>query len=64
MLLTECTKSCTGMETPTQKMSASQKKRLAWRKGSEFFLRRGVHNIRQYSYLRYTEPGLVEPIGH
>jgi len=36
------------------------KKRLAWRKGVESFLRRGVHNIRQYSYLSYLEPDLIK----
>ena len=36
------------------------KKRLAWRKGAESFLRRDVHNIRQYSYLSYLEPHLIK----
>lgn len=35
------------------------KKRLAWRKQAESFLRRDVHNIRQYSYLSYLEPDLI-----
>lgn len=36
------------------------KKRLAWRKDVESFLRRDVHNIRQYSYLSYLEPDLIK----
>ncbi len=36
------------------------KKRLAWRKDVESFLRRDVHNIRQYSYLCYLEPDLIK----
>jgi len=35
------------------------KKRLAWRKVTESFLRRDVYNIRQYSYLTYLQPDLV-----
>lgn len=38
------------------------RKRLAWRKDSESFLRRGVYNIRQYSYLTYLQPGLVREL--
>jgi len=38
------------------------KKRLAWRKGVESFLRRDVHNIRQYSYLSYLQPHLIKKI--
>jgi transposase len=36
------------------------KKRLAWRKDVESFLRRDVHNIRQYSYLSYLQPHLIK----
>ena len=36
------------------------KKRLAWRKDVESYLRRDVHNIRQYSYLSYLEPDLIK----
>jgi transposase len=36
------------------------KKRLAWRKDVESFLRRDVHNIRQYSYLSYLQPDLIK----
>ena len=36
------------------------KKRLAWRKDAESFLRRGVYNIRRYSYLSYLEPDLIK----
>ena len=36
------------------------KKRLAWRKDVESFLRRDVHNIRQYCYLSYLEPHLIK----
>jgi transposase len=35
------------------------RKRLAWRKGVESFLRRDVHNIRQYSYLTYLQRDMV-----
>ncbi len=38
------------------------RKRLPWRKGTEEFLRRDVHNVRQYAYLRYLEPELVRPM--
>jgi transposase len=38
------------------------KKRLAWRKVTESFLRRDVYNIRQYSYLTYLRPNLVSKI--
>ena len=38
------------------------KKRLAWRKQAESFIRRDVHNIRQYSYLSYLEPDLIREI--
>ena len=38
------------------------KKRLAWRKVTESFLRRDIYNIRQYSYLRYLRPDLVNKI--
>ena len=38
------------------------KKRLAWRKDVESFLRRDVHNIRQYSYLSYLQPDLIKKI--
>ncbi|MDG6989134.1 MAG: hypothetical protein JRN21_07385 [Nitrososphaerota archaeon] len=37
-----------------------KKKRPAWRKDAESFLRRDVHNVRQYSYLSYLEPGLIK----
>jgi transposase len=39
------------------------KKRLAWRKDVESFIRRAVHNIRQYSYLSYLQPELIKKIG-
>jgi hypothetical protein len=39
-----------------------KKKRLAWRKVTESFLRRDVYNIRQYSYLSYVQPDLVSRI--
>jgi transposase len=35
------------------------RKRLSWRKRTEEFLRKDVHNVRQYCYLRYLEPDLV-----
>jgi transposase len=35
------------------------RKRLAWRKSTESFLRRDVHNIRQYSYLTYLQCDMV-----
>jgi transposase len=38
------------------------KKRLAWRKSTESFLRRDIYNIRQYSYLSYLRPDLVSRI--
>jgi len=38
------------------------RKRLAWRKDVESFLRRDVHNIRQYSYLSYLQPDLIKKI--
>ena len=41
---------------------ANIRKRLPWRKDVEEFLRRDVHNVRQYSYLRYLEPELVRPM--
>lgn len=38
------------------------RKRLAWRKSAESFLRKDVHNIRRYSYMTYVQPNLVEKI--
>ncbi|MDG7008265.1 MAG: hypothetical protein JRN06_08465 [Nitrososphaerota archaeon] len=38
------------------------KKRLAWRKDTESFLRRDVYNVRRYSYLTYLQPYLVSRI--
>ena len=38
------------------------RKRLAWRRLTESFLRRDVHNIRQYSYLTYLQPHRVSEI--
>jgi transposase len=35
------------------------KKRLAWRRLTESFLRRDVYNVRQYSYLTYMQPDIV-----
>ncbi|WP_174591895.1 hypothetical protein [Methanocella conradii] len=35
------------------------KKKLTMRKDTEAFLRRDVHNLRQYSYLSYLEPDLI-----
>lgn len=35
------------------------RKRIATRRGVEAFLRRDVHNLRQYSYLTYLEPDLI-----
>jgi hypothetical protein len=32
---------------------------LTMRKDTEDFLRQGVHNLRQYSYLSYLEPELI-----
>jgi transposase len=40
------------------------RKRLAWRKATESFLRRDVYNIRQFSYLSYLQPDLVGKIPH
>jgi hypothetical protein len=36
--------------------------RLPWRKNVEEFLGRDVHNVRQYSYLRYLQPEVVRPM--
>lgn len=41
---------------------AKIRKRLPWRKKTEEFLRKNVHNVRQYSYLRYLQPELVRPM--
>jgi transposase len=41
---------------------AKIRKRLYWRKRTEELLRKDVHNVRQYSYLRYLEPDLVRPM--
>ncbi len=35
------------------------KKRLAWRKATESFLRRNAYNIRQYSYLSFLQPDMI-----
>lgn len=35
------------------------RKKLTMRKDTEDFLRQGVHNLRQYSYLSYLEPELI-----
>ena len=53
----------TGNSMDKARFPSRIRKRLAWRKDSESFLRKDVHNIRQYSYLGYTEPELIEPMG-
>lgn len=41
---------------------AKTRKRLPWRKNTEEFLRWDVHNLRQYSHLRYLQPHMVGPM--
>jgi transposase len=38
------------------------KKRLAWRKANESFLRRNIYNIRQYHNLMHLQPSLIEKL--
>jgi transposase len=38
------------------------KKRLAWRKANESFLRRNIYNIRQYHNLMHLSPSLIEKL--
>ncbi len=52
----------TGNSMDKARFPGKIRKKLAWRKSTEELLRKDVHNARQYSYLRYLEPGLVKPI--
>ncbi|MGI0060864.1 MAG: hypothetical protein ACREBA_00250 [Nitrosotalea sp.] len=38
------------------------KKKLAWRKANESFLRRNIYNIRQYHNLMFLRPSLIEKL--
>jgi|GEM_PF-4068394 transposase len=54
----------TGNSLDKQRFPLRIRKRNLCRRDSESFLRKNVHKIRQYSYLKYTEPELVEPLGN
>ena len=51
----------TGNSMDRTRLPAKIRKRLPWRKKTESFLRKDVHNVRQYAYLRYLQPELVRP---
>ncbi len=52
----------TGNSMDKARFPGKIRKRLSWRKRTEELLRKDVHNARQYSYLRYLQPGLVRPM--
>lgn len=45
-----------------RRFPAKLRKRLAWRKVAEEFIKQVVHNTRQYSYLSYLQPAIIIPL--
>ena len=43
-----------------RKMPVKVRKKLPWRKKTEEALKINMHNLRQYSYLRHTNPEMIK----